>query len=252
MKHIRLKMERLEKMEKEKYRNKLYILLMILSSLCVFITYGGGSNSFYAIIFYSLSYSVVVISGAFIVIYNAINIFKNLNNNYEILCRFKNLKEYYNSIVKAVLKSNLQIIIKYIVIIAIASALGCVYNFTIPTIDFYNIPFLLYLAYYLIKFIIIMSLIGIIVIPVYSMLKNTGTVILLLLVVMSSLINPYYEGFVIDNISKFPINFISYLSMEQYSLFLMDVIAFLLYISVITLIIRILIEIIMKKRKDIL
>lgn len=252
MKHIHLKMERSRKMEKDKYRNKIYSLLMVLSTLCVCITYGGGENSFYAIMLYSVSYSVIVISAIFIVIYNAISVFKSINNNYEILCRFKNLKDYYRTIIKVVLKDSFHIICRYLGIIAIFSAFACTFNFAIPTIGFYNIPFLIYLIYYLIKFILIMSLIGIIVIPIYSLLKNLGTTILLLMLVIASLNNNYFENYIIDSISKFPINFISYLSAEQYSFFLMDVIAFSLYISVIALIIRLLIEIVMKNRKDLI
>ena len=92
-------------------KNKLYFLLLLFGMLVFVLTYGGPQSNFWNTLILSISFKPLIMILLLIIILDNINTIKSINNNYLVLCRFKNLKEYYNKILKTIIKNNTIIII---------------------------------------------------------------------------------------------------------------------------------------------
>ena len=230
---------------------KLKFVILLLGSIIFCISYGGGQHDFFTMLLSSYSYKGTILLLLGIIIYNAIDIIKNINGNYLYLCRFENVQAYYKRVIIEVIKSNLKILLIFLLLIIAFSIFGCYNNYNLPT-TFYGLNFIIIVIYYTIKLAILCILFSVITVFVYSSFKNIGIAIYSLILICCALIDNSQEDIVISKITQFPINYIEYLYPHEYASIFYDLIAFVLFVSIILVIISILKYICFKKRGDIL
>ena len=214
-------------------KNKLYFLLLLFGMLVFVLTYGGPQSNFWNTLILSISFKPLIMILLLIIILDNINTIKSINNNYLVLCRFKNLKEYYNKILKTIIKNNTIIIIIFIILSISFSLLSSLSDFEII-----SHTLIITIIYYYLK--------------LFILINYNATIIFTIILILSTLINNYTDNKIISSIIDYPILFINYLRVLNYKPPIHDILSFMLYISLL-----ILIEIILKyqfinKRKDII
>lgn len=230
---------------------KVKFLILLLGGVVFCISYGGGQYDFFTMLLSSFSYLGTILILIGVLIYNVIDIIKDINNNYLYLCRLKDMQMYYKKLIIECIKSNLKILLIFFILIIAISIFGCFNNYTMPT-NFYGFNFLIIVIYYALKLVILCVLFSILAIFIYIVFKYYGIAFYSLILVFCTLISQYQENFVISEIKHFSINFIDYLSYNQYAIFLHDIITFILFISIIFVIISIFRFLGLKHRGDIL
>ena len=228
-------------------KNKLYFLLLLFGMLVFVLTYGGPQSNFWNTLILSISFKPLIMILLLIIILDNINTIKSINNNYLVLCRFKNLKEYYNKILKTIIKNNTIIIIIFIIVSISFSLLSSLSNFEII-----SNTLIITIIYYYLKLFILINLLSIISTNICLLFNYNATIIFTIILILSILINNYTDNKIISSIIDYPILFINYLRVLNYKPQIHDILSFMLYISLL-----ILIEIILKyqfinKRKDII
>lgn len=228
-------------------KNKLYFLLLLFGMLVFVLTYGGPQSNFWNTLISSISFKPLIMILLLIIILDNINTIKSINNNYLVLCRFKNLKEYYNKILKTIIKNNTIIIIIFIILSISFSLLSSLSNFEII-----SNTLIITIIYYYLKLFILINLLSIISTNICLLFNYNATIIFTIILILSTLINNHTDNKIISSIIDYPILFINYLRVLNYKPPIHDILSFILYISLL-----ILIEIILKyqfinKRKDII
>lgn len=228
-------------------KNKLYFLLLLFGMLVFVLTYGGPQSNFWNTLILSISFKPLIMILLLIIILDNINTIKSINNNYLVLCRFKNLKEYYNKMLKTIIKNNTIIIIIFIILSISFSLLSSLSNFEII-----SNTLIITIIYYYLKLFILINLLSIISTNIYLLFNYNATIIFTIILILSTLINNYTDNKIISSIIDYPILFINYLRVLNYKPLIHDILSFILYISLL-----ILIEVILKyqfinKRKDII
>lgn len=228
-------------------KNKLYFLLLLFGMLVFVLTYGGPQSNFWNTLISSISFKPLIMILLLIIILDNINTLKSINNNYLVLCRFKNLKEYYNKILKTIIKNNTIIIIIFIIVSISFSLLSSLSNFEII-----SNTLIITIIYYYLKLFILINLLSIISTNICLLFNYNATIIFTIILILSTLINNYTDNKIISSIIDYPILFINYLWVLNYKPPIHDILSFILYISLL-----IFIEIILKyqfinKRKDII
>lgn len=231
--------------------NKLKFLLLFLGAIIFLFSYANNTTSFFTLMILSYSFNVTIIILIAVLIMNTLDIIKDFNENYLLLCRTKNLNDYYTKQVKACLKSNFTIITIYLILIISASIIGCLGNFTIPNNPYYSFNFIIILLYYTIKFFSIMLLLSIFPIFFSNTLRKIGNILYFGILTMLAMIATTKEDFIILGITNYPLNYIEVLSFLKYGTFLHDILAFLFYISILTILIYLFKNWVLKHRKDI-
>lgn len=230
---------------------KVKFLILLLGSIVFCMSFGGGQYDFFTMLLNSYSYSGTILLLLIVLIYNVIDIIKDVNSNYLYLCRLDNMQSYYNKVIFRVVKSNFKILLMFFLLIISVSVFGCYNNYDLPT-TFYDFNFIIILIYYTIKLVVISILFSVISVFIYSLFRNVGIVLYSIILIFCTLINNFQEGVIISEITQFPINYIDYLSLNQYANIIYDVMAFVLFVSIILVIISILKYICLQKRGDIL
>ena len=228
-------------------KNKLSFLLLLFGMLVFVLTYGGPQSNFWNTLISSISFKPLIMILLLIIILDNINTIKSINNNYLVLCRFKNLKEYYNKILKTIIKNNTIIIIIFIIVSISFSLLSSLSNFEII-----SNTLIITIIYYYLKLFILINLLSIISTNICLLFNYNATIIFTMILILSTLINNYTDNKIISSIIDYPILFINYLRVLNYKPLIHDILSFILYISLL-----ILIEVILKyqfinKRKDII
>ena len=228
-------------------KNKLYFLLLLFGMLVFVLTYGGPQSNFWNTLISSISFKPLIMILLLIIILDNINTIKSINNNYLVLCRFKNLKEYYNKILKTIIKNNTIIIIIFIIVSISFSLLSSLSNFEII-----SNTLIITIIYYYLKLFILINLLSIISTNICLLFNYNATIIFTMILILSILINNCPDNKIISSIIDYPILFINYLRVLNYKPLIHDILSFILYISLL-----ILIEVILKyqfinKRKDII
>ena len=228
-------------------KNKLYFLLLLFGMLVFVLTYGGPQSNFWNTLILSISFKPLIMILLLIIILDNINTIKSINNNYLVLCRFKNLKEYYNKMLKTIIKNNTIIIIIFIIVSISFSLLSSLSNFEIISNNL-----IITIIYYYLKLFILINLLSIISTNICLLFNYNATIIFTMILILSILINNCPDNKIISSIIDYPILFINYLRVLNYKPLIHDILSFILYISLL-----ILIEVILKyqfinKRKDII
>lgn len=228
-------------------KNKLYFLLLLFGMLVFVLTYGGPQSNFWNTLISSISFKPLIMILLLIIILDNINTIKSINNNYLVLCRFKNLKEYYNKILKTIIKNNTIIIIIFIILSISFSLLSSLSNFEII-----SNTLIITIIYYYLKLFILINLLSIISTNICLLFNYNATIIFTIILILTTLINNCPDNKIISSIIDYPILFINYLRVLNYKPLIHDILSFILYISLL-----ILIEVILKyqfinKRKDII
>ncbi len=228
-------------------KNKLSFLLLLFGMLVFVLTYGGPQSNFWNTLISSISFKPLIMILLLIIILDNINTIKSINNNYLVLCRFKNLKEYYNKILKTIIKNNTIIIIIFIIVSISFSLLSSLSNFEII-----SNTLIITIIYYYLKLFILINLLSIISTNICLLFNYNATIIFTMILILSILINNCPDNKIISSIIDYPILFINYLRVLNYKPLIHDILSFILYISLL-----ILIEVILKyqfinKRKDII
>ena len=190
---------------------KKYLLIMILGSISIFFTYNGKFD-FFSTMILSLSSNLFVLFTLSIIIFNAIELVKKFEQNYLLISRFKNLKEFYKYVIINILIANSYLLFISIFFLISVVSFSCNGNFLLPSRIQYNIPFLITFIYFFLKFIILMLTLSILGAFIYILTNVFGVSIYFILIIISIYSVEYVDGFIRKSIIDFPINFINYLN----------------------------------------
>ena len=179
-------------------KNKLYFLLLLFGMLVFVLTYGGPQSNFWNTLISSISFKPLIMILLLIIILDNINTIKSINNNYLVLCRFKNLKEYYNKILKTIIKNNTIIIIMFIILSISFSLLSSLSNFEII-----SNTLIITIIYYYLKLFILINLLSIISTNICLLFNYNATIIFTIILILSTLINNYTDNKIISSIISF-------------------------------------------------
>ena len=240
-------------MKTKENKYKLYFLILLLGSLTLGISYGGGRNDFFTMTLCSYSYIGTILILICLILYNTIIIVKDIDNNYLFLCRFKNIKQYYKFTITRCIKSNLLILLMFFLLNIIVSFFFCYNNFKIPT-NIYNQSFILIFAYWTLKLVITILLFIILSIFIYKIFNKFGILIYSLTLILCNILSYYQKNIVTIGINSlhnnFSINFVNYLTINNFATLSNDIKYFSIYLILLLLII-IVFYLIGNKKKDI-
>lgn len=236
----------------DKMIDKVKYSLLLIGIIVFYLSFGGYNSNFWQMILLSFSYQPLILILLFVMIFNVIKTINVFNTNYLVLCRFNNLKEYYKKIIKNIIKENFYILTIFIILVISVSLIGCMGNFTILKDDYYNISYLTIDIYYFTKLFILTNILSALSVVIYLTLKNNGLVMYTGLLLISSFSNDKLKNITISSITKYPIRFIDYVTYLHYDNILHDVLSYLLYISLLLLIISIFKHLFLRKRRDLI
>ncbi len=234
-------------------KDKLKFLILLLLCLSNLVAFLGAKLPVWTIIISCLSTTTNGLFLLVVLLFNTIDIIKSTNNNYLYLCRMKNTNDYFHLLIKKCLKSNLTIILVSLMLNVVVSIICSSGNFAIPQNPYYSFNFLFLFGYYILKYILLYLIMPLGAIFFYNLSPRIGSFIYTCFIIIGTFLEiSLPEGKAIDSILKFPIFFKNYIYIERYSPFILDVIAFALYISIWALLLSILKNICIKNRRDIL
>lgn len=225
--------------------SKVKYLLLLLGIIAFYFSFSGFNTNFWDMLISSLSYQPLIIILLLITIFNVINIISKQNTNYLVLCRFNNLKEYYKSLVKSILKENFYTITLFILLVLSASFIGSNQNFKL-LLDFSIV------IYYFLKFFLLINIISILICIIYLNFKEKGTVIFTIIMLISTIPCDSLKTITISNLKQYPFKLIDYLTYLHYDTILHDILSYLLYISILLVIISLFKYLFFNKRKDLI
>lgn len=122
----------------------------------------------------------------FVSVNTTINQFEN---NYSLIIRFKNHKEYIKELFKRVVRNTLLVLVVNLVVALLILNLIRGYNFGITTIDVYNISNIFYLVFYLIRTFAILLLNSLVFLYIMKNTPKNIGIILCILYLLSSFIS---------------------------------------------------------------
>ena len=212
--------------------------------------YGMGISYFESLIF-SFNSAFYIMFFLFIIFINTKNTIDIFQKNYFYIIRFKSKKEYIKKLIITVLVSNfLVIIINFMTLIAWRNLFG--YTGALYPIKDYNISPNIYLIFCIIKFILLASIISIL--NTYLLLTFKYKYILIgncILYIWPIVSSTWLYG--IDSILEMPlsINYYLFSYYVAYSSFLFEVLCFIIYFLVWTLLLQLISKISFKFMRDI-
>lgn len=184
-----------------------------------------------------------------ILLVNTINLHSIFESNQFYIIRFKNKKEYLIELVKTVLFSNLCTLLLNIILVLIGLNLFNEYSSSVVVMG-YNISPWIYVIYIIIKFIILSSIISTISLYLFKIIDKKVVIILNIIFYIFIAATPYNDT-IIDSIINIPLFMGTYFCGAVYSSFLFEILCFLLYSSVLIIIMKIMKNITLKRMKDV-
>lgn len=208
--------------------NKIKIIIGLMFALNFFLPNMYSNNSyFYDSMVYLLSdgtYNLILILFMIISVYNTVSI---LNEYREMILRFNNKNEYFSTLIKYTLITNLIIIILNYLLLSSSCMILSDGFYVIDT--FYNgVNSAIYMIWTIIKQIIILSLFGIVMLYLRILLKKPinliSSIILLLPISFSS-----YTDKLVTNLSQMFILYSDYSVYHRYSSLSLEISCFSIY-----------------------
>lgn len=187
----------------------------------------------------------------FLFLFNAYNIITETSKNYSFLIRIKNYKEFISKIIKFIFISNLIIYLIVLFLLLIISVLRTGMNLQIDSYGIYNIDNLVYLIFHIIRSYFILNMLVVILVSLYKLVKEEIAVILSGILPISIVaLTPFISEKKITSVFKLPLYYGEYFIKNNYETFIFEICMSLLFISVLALISKILIEVTSKRKID--
>lgn len=234
-------------------QNTRFKVTIIILALLSFMAFGSITNKMTIVdgIYNILTWNFFIMVLLFLFLFNAYNIITETSKNYSFLIRIKNYKEFISKIIKFIFISNLIIYLIVLFLLLIISVLRTGMNLQIDSYGIYNIDNLVYLIFHIIRSYFILNMLVVILVSLYKLVKEEIVVILsgILPISIVALI-PFISEKKITSVFKLPLYYGEYFIKNNYETFIFEICMSLLFISVLALISKILIEVTSKRKID--
>lgn len=234
-------------------QNTRFKVTIIILALLSFMAFGSITNKMTIVdgIYNILTWNFFVMVLLFLFLFNAYNIITETSKNYSFLIRIKNYKEFISKIIKFIFISNLIIYLIVLFLLLIISVLRTGMNLQIDSYGIYNIDNLVYLTFHIIRSYFILNMLVVILVSLYKLVKEEIAVILSGILPISIVaLTPFISEKKITSVFKLPLYYGEYFIKNNYETFIFEICMSLLFISVLALISKILIEVTSKRKID--
>ena len=231
-------------------RFKVTIIILVLLS---FMAFGSITNKMTIVngIYNILTWNFFIMVLLFLFLFNAYNIITETSKNYSFLIRIKKYKEFISKIIKFIFISNLIIYLIVLFLLLIISVLRTGMNLQIDSYGIYNIDNLVYLIFHIIRSYFILNMLVVILVSLYKLVKEEIVVILSGILPISIVaLTPFISEKKITSVFKLPLYYGEYFIKNNYETFIFEICMSLLFISILALISKILIEVTSKRKID--
>lgn len=231
-------------------RFKVTILILIILLAMAF----SSISSQYDIIkgiYHIMTWDYFIMILLFLFIFNTYNIYTELIRNYSFLIRVGNYKEFYKKMIKFTLISNLILYLIVIFLVVFSSIIKTSVDYKIYNFNDYNISNLVYIIFYLIRSYLILNILVIIMIGLYRLLKDVLLIIIdgFILISIPALSNIIGSS-KITSVFNLPLYYGKYFIYNNYSTFIFEVAMSILYISIMSGVAYLIINIVSNKKSD--
>lgn len=234
-------------------QNTRFKVTIIILALLSFMAFGSITNKMTIVdgIYNSLTWNFFIMVLLFLFLFNAYNIITETSKNYSFLIRTKNYKVFISKIIKFIFISNLIIYLIILFLLLIISVLRTGMNLQIDSYGIYNINNLVYLIFHIIRSYFILNMLVIILVSLYKLVKEEVVVILSGVLPISIVaLTPFISEKKITSVFKLPLYYGEYFIKNNYGRLTFEICMSLLFISVLALISKILIEVTSKRKID--
>lgn len=234
-------------------QNTRFKVTIIILALLSFMAFGSITNKMTIVdgIYNILTWNFFIMVLLFLFLFNAYNIITETSKNYSFLIRIKNYKEFISKIIKFIFISNLIIYLIVLFLLLIISVLRTGMNLQIDSYGIYNIDNLVYLIFHIIRSYLILNMLVVILVSLYKLVKEEIVVILSGILPISIVaLTPFISEKKITSVFKLPLYYGEYFIKNNYETFIFEICMSLLFISVLALISKILIEVTSKRKID--
>ena len=234
-------------------QNTRFKVTIIILALLSFMAFGSITNKMTIVdgIYNILTWNFFIMVLLFLFLFNAYNIITETSKNYSFLIRIKNYKEFISKIIKFIFISNLIIYLIVLFLLLIISVLKTGMNLQIDSYGIYNINNLVYLIFHIIRSYLILNMLVVILVSLYKLVKEEMVVILSGILPISIVaLTPFISEKKITSVFKLPLYYGEYFIKNNYETFIFEICMSLLFISVLALISKILIEVTSKRKID--
>ena len=234
-------------------QNTRFKVTIIILALLSFMAFGSITNKITIVdgIYNILTWNFFITVLLFLFLFNAYNIITETSKNYSFLIRIKNYKEFISKIIKFIFISNLIIYLIVLFLLLIISVLRTGMNLQIDSYGIYNINNLVYLIFHIIRSYFILNMLVVILVSLYKLVKEEIVVILSGILPISIVaLTPFISEKKITSVFKLPLYYGEYFIKNNYETFIFEICMSLLFISVLALISKILIEVTSKRKID--
>lgn len=235
------------------FQNTRFKVTIIILALLSFMAFGSITNKMTIVdgIYNILTWNFFIMVLLFLFLFNAYNIITETSKNYSFLIRIKNYKEFISKIIKFIFISNLIIYLIVLFLLLIISVLRTGMNLQIDSYGIYNIDNLVYLIFHIIRSYFILNMLVVILVSLYKLVKEEIVVILSGILPISIVaLTPFISEKKITSVFKLPLYYGEYFIKNNYETFIFEICMSLLFISVLALISKILIEVTSKRKID--
>lgn len=232
-------------------QNTRFKVTIIILALLSFMAFGSITNKMTIVdgIYNILTWNFFIMILLFLFLFNAYNIITETSKNYSFLIRIKNYKEFISKIIKFIFISNLIIYLIVLFLLLIISVLRTGMNLQIDSYGIYNIDNLVYLIFHIIRSYFILNMLVVILVSLYKLVKEEIVVILSGILPISIVaLTPFISEKKITSVFKLPLYYGEYFIKNNYETFIFEICMSLLFISVLALISKILIEVTSKRK----
>lgn len=234
-------------------QNTRFKVTIIILALLSFMAFGSITNKMTIVdgIYNILTWNFFIMVLLFLFLFNAYNIITETSKNYSFLIRIKNYKEFISKIIKFIFISNLIIYLIILFLLLIIAVLRTGMNLQIDSYGIYNIDNLVYLIFHIIRSYFILNMLVVILVSLYKLVKEEIVVILSGILPISIVaLTPFISEKKITSVFKLPLYYGEYFIKNNYETFIFEICMSLLFISVLALISKILIEVTSKRKID--
>ena len=232
-------------------QNTRFKVTIVILALLSFMAFGSITNKMTIVdgIHNILTWNFFIMVLLFLFLFNAYNIITETSKNYSFLIRIKNYKEFISKIIKFIFISNLIIYLIVLFLLLIISVLRTGMNLQIDSYGIYNINNLVYLIFHIIRSYFILNMLVVILVSLYKLVKEEIVVILSGILPISIVaLTPFISEKKITSVFKLPLYYGEYFIKNNYETFIFEICMSLLFISVLALISKILIEVTSKRK----
>lgn len=234
-------------------QNTRFKVTIIILALLSFMAFGSITNKMTMVdgIYNILTWNFFIMVLLFLFLFNAYNIITETSKNYSFLIRIKNYKEFISKLIKFIFISNLIIYLIVLFLLLIISVLRTGMNLQIDSYGIYNIDNLMYLIFHIVRSYFILNMLVVILVSLYKLVKEEIVVILSGILPISIVaLTPFISEKKITSVFKLPLYYGEYFIKNNYETFIFEICMSLLFISVLALISKILIEVTSKRKID--